>query len=157
VVEQKEHAIDAGIAKAMKVLTTTLGSSAEAIADAVLGELAPPRGYDDDVAIVVYRSPPPPLQIEVPANPARLSDVRGQLSVRVEAQLRVGEIVLKIVDFGTWKPPSGDNPFRGRGIPLMRAVSDRVQLNHTSSRTTVEMVFRMPDQRAAENARSDST
>ncbi len=78
-------------------------------------------------------------------------------TMRVEAQLGGGEIVLKIVDFGTWKPPSGDNPFRGRGIPLMHAVSDRVELDRAATGTTVEMWFRLPDQRAAENARSDST
>ena len=41
----------------------------------------------------------------------------------------------------------------------MRAVSDRVQLDQSESGTTVEMAFRVPatDQRAAENARSDST
>ena len=195
-VEQKAHAIDDGITKATKVLTKTLGASAETIADAVLGELAPPKGYDDDVAIVVYRRPPSPLLIEVPATPDRLGDVRAQLSawlqgvgasesliadivlagneactnsaehayrggdvgvMQVGAALRGDEIMLSILDFGTWKPPSGDNPFRGRGIPLMRAVSDRFQMDQTSSGTTVEMVFRLPDQCAAENARSDST
>ncbi len=62
-------------------------------------------------------------------------------TMKVGASLRGGEIVLSILDFGTWKPPSGDNPFRGRGIPLMRAVSDRIQMDQTSSGTTVEMVF----------------
>ena len=197
-VERKHHSIDDGITSATEVLTKTLGSPAETVADAVLRELAPPHGYDDDVAIVIHRRPPSPLQIQVPATPDRLSDVRGQLSVwlqgagapeslaadivlagneactnsaehayrggdvgamRVEAQLRGGEIILKIVDFGTWKPPRRDNPFRGRGIPLMRAVSDRVQLDQSDSGTTVEMAFRVPatDQRAAENSRSDST
>lgn len=182
-VEQKEHAIDAGITKATKVLTKTLGSTAETIADAVLSELAPPKGYDDDVAIVVYRRPPSPLLLEVPATPDRLGDVRAQLSawlqgvgasetlvadivlagneactnsaehayrggdvgtMKVDASLRGGEIVLSVLDFGTWKPPSGDNPFRGRGIPLMRAVSDRIQMDQTSSGTSVEMVFGLP-------------
>lgn len=197
-VERKDHSIDDGITSATEVLTKTLGSPAETVADAVLRELAPPQGYDDDVAIVIHRRPPSPLQIQVPATPDRLRDIRGQLSawlqaagaaeslaadivlagneactnsaehayrggdvgaMRVEAQLRGNEIVLKIADFGTWKPPAGDNPFRGRGIPLMRAVSDRVQLDQSESGTTVEMAFRIPvtDQRAAENSRSDST
>lgn len=182
-VEQKEHAIDAGITKATKVLTKTLGASAETIADAVLGELAPPKGYDDDVAIVVYRRPPSHLLIELPATADRLGDVRAQLSawlqgvgapesliadivlavneactnsaehayrggdagvMKVDASVRGDEIVLNVLDFGTWKPPTGDNPFRGRGIPLMRAVSDRIQMDATSTGTTVEMVFAMP-------------
>lgn len=197
-VERKDHSIDDGITSVTEVLTKTLGSPAETVADAVLRELTPPQGYDDDVAIVIHRRPPTPLQIQVPATPDRLRDIRRQLSawlqaagaseslaadivlagneactnsaehayrsgnvgaMRVEAQLSGGEIILKIVDFGTWKPPSGDNPFRGRGIPLMRAVSDRVQLDQSETGTTVEMAFRVQatDQRAAENARSDST
>ena len=197
-VERKEVSIDAGIKTAAEVLSNTLGSAAETIADAVLRELAPAEGYDDDVAIVIHRRPPAPLHIEVPATPDRLSDIRAQLSewldlvgapeelaadivlagneactnsaehayrgvdsgdMWVKAQVRGGEITLAVVDFGTWKPPGGNNPFRGRGIPLMRALSDRVELTHSATGTTVEMVFGIPapDHRAAENARSDST
>jgi PAS domain S-box-containing protein len=199
-VERKEHSIDAGIKSATEVMTNTLGSPAETIADAVLRELAPPRGYDDDVAIVVHRRPPAPLEIEVAATAGQLSDIRGRLSawlhaagtpellvadivlagneactnsaehayrggdaglMRVEARVRGGEIHVRVVDFGTWKPPM-DIPFRGRGIPLMRAVSDRVDLDHSETGTTVKMGFRVqatqnPVHRTAENARSDST
>ncbi|HJT95919.1 MAG TPA: ATP-binding protein, partial [Mycobacterium sp.] len=197
-VERKDVSIDAGIKRVAEVLTNTLGSAAETIADALLRELAPAEGYDDDVAIVIHRRPPSPLHIEVPATPDRLSAIRAQLSawldlagapeelvadivlagneactnsaehayrgvdsgaMWVKAQVRGGEIILAIVDFGTWKPPGGDNPFRGRGIPLMRALSDRVELTHSANGTTVEMAFGIPapDQRPAENARSDST
>jgi anti-sigma regulatory factor (Ser/Thr protein kinase) len=199
-VERKGQSIDAGINSATEVLTNTLGSPVDAIADAVLRELAPPEGYDDDVAIVIHRRPPSPLQIEVPATADRLSEIRGRLSawlhsagipeslsadivlagneactnsaehayrggdagpMRVEARICGGEIELRVADFGTWKPPE-DSPFRGRGIPLMRAVSDRVELDRSATGTTVEMVFQVPaspngDHRAAENARSDST
>jgi PAS domain S-box-containing protein len=199
-VERKELSIDAGIKSATKVLANTLGSPAETIADALLRELAPPEGYDDDVAIVIHRRPPPPLDIEVPATADQLGEVRGQLSewlraagtpeplaadivlagneactnsaehayrggdsgpMRIQAQVRRGEIDLRVMDFGTWKPP-GDTPFRGRGIPLMRAVSDRVELKKSANGTTVDMAFAVPatqsaDHRAAENARSDST
>ena len=195
-VERKNHSIDDGITSAIQVLTRTLGSPAEAVADAVLRELASRHGYDDDVAIVIHRRPPAALRIVVRATPDRRSDIRAQLAtwlrtagtpeslaadivlagneaatnsaehayrgadpgaMRVEAQLRGGEIVLKVLDFGTWKPPSADNPFRGRGIPLMRAVSDRVRLDKAASGTTVEMVFKIPGQRAAENVRSEET
>jgi PAS domain S-box-containing protein len=199
-VERKEHSIDVGIKSATEVLTNTLGSPAETIADAVLRELAPPKGFDDDVAIVVHRRPPAPLEIEVPATADQLSGVRGRLSawlhaagtpeslvtdivlagneactnsaehayrggdggtMRVEARVRGDEIEMRVVDFGTWKPP-GDAPFGGRGIPLMRAVSDRVDLDRSANGTTVDMSFVVPAtpsqaHRAAENARSDST
>jgi anti-sigma regulatory factor (Ser/Thr protein kinase) len=199
-VERKERSIDTGIKSATEVLTNTLGSPAETIADAVLRELAPPQGYDDDVAIVIHRRPPSPLEVEVPATADRLSSIRGRLSawlhaagtpeslaadivlagneactnsaehayrggasgaMRIEARVSGGEIEVRVVDHGSWKPP-GDTPFRGCGIPLMRAVSDRVDLEHSATGTTVEMAFRVPatqsaDHRAAENARSDST
>jgi PAS domain S-box-containing protein len=199
-VERKEQPIDVGINCATEVLTNTLSSPAETIADAVLRQLAPPEGYDDDVAIVIHRRPPSPLDIEVPATADQLGEVRGQLSnwlraagipetlaadivlagneactnsaehayrggasgpMRIQAHMRRGEIGLRVIDFGTWKPP-GDTPFRGRGIPLMRAVSDRVELDISATGTTVELAFGMPttpsaDHRAAENARSDST
>jgi PAS domain S-box-containing protein len=201
-VERRDRSIDAGIERVTQVLARTLGSPAEAIADVVLRDLAPPQGYDDDVAIVVHRRPPSPLRIGMPATADRLSDIRAQLTawlhaagtpealtadivlagneactnsvehayrggqagtMRVEARVRRGEIEMRVVDFGTWKPPTEDMPFRGRGIPLMLAVSDRVDLQRSDTGTTVEMGFRVSspqsanDQRAAENARSDST
>ena len=178
-VERKEHDIDAGIKLATEVVTSTLGSPADTIADAVLRELTPPKGFDDDVAIVVYRRPPSPLDIEVPATADQLGGIRDQLSqwlhaagvsellaadivlagneactnsaehgyrggapgpMRVQAQVRRSEIEVRVVDFGTWKQP-GEAPFGGRGIPLMRAVSDRVELDTSASGTTVEMTF----------------
>ncbi len=200
-VERRDQSIDIGIDAVTAVLTKTLRSSAETIADAVLGELSPANGYDDDVAIVVHRRPPAPLRIGVPATPDRLRDIRGQLSewldaagasddlaadivlagneaatnsvehayrdvdpgtMEVEARVHRGEIEIRVIDFGTWKQPPANPGFRGRGIPLMHAVSQRVDLEHSDRGTTVELGFRLgsqdpDDQRAAENARSDST
>jgi PAS domain S-box-containing protein len=205
-VERKEQSIDAGIDRVAQVLTEMLGAPAEEVADAVLRELAPLEGYDDDVAIVVHRRPPSPLRISAPAIPKQLSAIRAELTdwlhavgapdalvadvvlagneactnsiehayrggdagtMRVEARVGGAEIELRIVDFGTWKtPPEKPDKTRGRGLPLMRAVSDRIDVVSSESGTTVEMRFGLPlangvngldAQRAAENARSDST
>ena len=51
----------------------------DAVADAMLDKLAPAIGYDDDVAIVLYRHRVNALVIEIEAIPARLTDVRHQL------------------------------------------------------------------------------
>src|SRR5581483_4466595 len=62
-VERKHESIDDGIARAADVLSGTLQLPLDAVADAVLGELAPAAGYDDDVAMVIYRHELVPLRI----------------------------------------------------------------------------------------------
>ena len=181
-VERRKDLIDNGIQHAGQVLADTVGTPAEAVADAVLSGLSPADGFDDDVAIVVYRRPPAPLGIEVVATPDRLSDIRSQLSswlwatgipddlagdivlvvneactnsiehgyrsrepglmlVHVEAQGR--GICIQISDFGSWKLPDANPRVRGRGVPLMRAVSGEVTLDGTASGTTVTMRFQL--------------
>ena len=44
-----------------QVVSDTVDLPVEAVADAILTRLAPAAGYDDDVAIVVYRCTPRPL------------------------------------------------------------------------------------------------
>ncbi len=79
-VERRDEPIDAGIARVADVMAQTMGMPVDAVADAMLDKLAPAVGYDDDVAIVLYRHPGPALVIEIDAIPARLSDVRHQLT-----------------------------------------------------------------------------
>ncbi|MGY2062963.1 PP2C family protein-serine/threonine phosphatase, partial [Nocardia gipuzkoensis] len=50
------------------------------VADAVLSRLRPVGGYDDDVAMVVYRQPPRALHVDVPAEPQRLAGMRRALT-----------------------------------------------------------------------------
>ena len=63
-VERKHESIDDGIARAADVLLETMKLPLDAVADAMLRELAPAAGYDDDVAMVIYRHQPAPLRIE---------------------------------------------------------------------------------------------
>ncbi|MCW2514536.1 MAG: hypothetical protein JWR11_3578 [Mycobacterium sp.] len=181
-VERREGLIDSGIEQAGDVLTATIESAADAVADAVLSRLAPKEGFDDDVAIVVYRRPPAPLEIGVPATPDQLSDIRGAITrwlratgipedlagdivlvvneactnsiehgyrrrepgrMLVCAEARGRGISIRVQDFGSWKSPDGNLRARGRGVPLMRAVSGDVTLNGTSMGTTVTMNFKL--------------
>jgi anti-sigma regulatory factor (Ser/Thr protein kinase) len=48
-----------------------------------------------------------------------------------------------VVDRGEWRPP-GDPGFRGRGLPIMRAVSDGFGLHHDGTGTTVVLRWRLP-------------
>jgi PAS domain S-box-containing protein len=181
-VERRDELIDDGIERAGEVLAEMAESAAEDVADAVLSALAPPDGFDDDVALVVYRRPPEPLEIDVVATPAQLSDIRGQLTgwlratgipdelagdivlvvneactnsiehayrdrppgrVVVCAEAKGRGISIRITDFGSWKLPDANPRLRGRGVPLMRAVSGHVTLNGTATGTSVIMTFEL--------------
>jgi anti-sigma regulatory factor (Ser/Thr protein kinase) len=155
----------------------------DAVADAVLSEMAPPTGYDDDIAIVVYRRPYPPLKIEKTAAAGQLSDIRHRLAawmraaaipdgkvadivlavneaaansiehayrghkpgkVRVEGENDGARVHVRIIDKGSWKPAPADPGVRGRGLLLIRAVSDWLEMDCTPSGTTVNMSFHLP-------------
>lgn len=179
-VERRDTAIDDGIDRVGKVLTEGNNFSADAVADTVLSELAPLDGYEDDVAIVVYRRPPGQLLLEVPATAAELKHVRAELGgwlraagasealigdivlavneactnsaehayrlvepglMRVTATLAEQGIHISVQDFGTWKPPDPQPGIRGRGLMVMRAVSDGCDVDSGDGGTTISMVF----------------
>ncbi len=178
-VERRDAPIDAGIGRVSDVVVDTIQMPVEAVADVILDELAPKTGYDDDVAIVVYRRPQSRLVIETAATADQLRDVRHQLAawlraatigeelvadmvlavneacansiehaylgrepgiMRIEAEIGTTQVRLRIVDSGSWKMPRPD-PTRGRGLPLIKAVSEQVELDANQSGTTVEMIF----------------
>ncbi len=182
-VERRGASIDDGIARLADVVSNSMQLPINAVADAVLSELAPSAGYDDDVAIVVYHRPQAPLIIRTEATAERLRDVRGQLttwlrSASIDDEL-VADIVLavdeacansvehafrgedpgeicveirfqglnlrvRIVDHGSWKVPMSGPTLRGRGLPLIRAVTEHVELDGTASGTALDMLFRSP-------------
>ncbi|ORV08389.1 SpoIIE family protein phosphatase [Mycobacterium celatum] len=179
-VERRDASIDDGIARVAEVVANGMTLSADAVADAALAEMAPPDGYDDDVAIVVYRRPYRPLSIESDAAAVELADIRHRLiawareaavpedlcadvvlavneacansiehayrghepgKVRVEAHCDGAQVRVRIVDTGSWKPAPADPGNRGRGLLLIRAVTDWLEMACTSSGTTVDMTF----------------
>jgi PAS domain S-box-containing protein len=79
-VERRSKSIDAGIARVGEIVTGAMTLTVDAVADGVVGAMAPSGGYDDDVALVVYRCPPAPLLIETDAAADRLRDIRHRLS-----------------------------------------------------------------------------
>jgi PAS domain S-box-containing protein len=79
-VERKHESIDDGIARAADVLAQTMTSPLDTVADVVLRELAPVAGYDDDVAMVIYRHQQTPLRIESGATADQLVLIRHRLA-----------------------------------------------------------------------------
>ena len=182
-VERREVSIDDGIARVSATVAGGLNLPVDGVADAVLSAMAPSTGYDDDIAIVVYRQPYAPLKIEKAATAGQLSDIRHRLAtwlrgaaipegmiadivlavneaaansiehayrghkpakVRVEGENDGARVHVRIVDKGSWKPESADPGVRGRGLLLIRAVSDWLEMECTPSGTTVDISFRLP-------------
>ena len=179
-VERRDVTLDDGIEHLGATVARGLNLTVDDVADAVLSELAPPGGYDDDIAIVVYRRPYPPLTIHRTVNADQLGELRHQLSgwlrgarvaeeqvadivlavneavansiehgyqgrkpgkVRVNGENDGARVNLKITDKGKWKPAAADPGVRGRGLLLIRAVSDWLELDCTPKGTTVSMSF----------------
>lgn len=65
----------------------------------------------------------------------------GDGTIEVEAHVEDGNIVICISDHGVWRTPSDGPTTRGRGLPIIEATSDRVELSRTSSGTTVRITF----------------
>lgn len=182
-VERKHESIDDGIGRAADVLAQTMPMPLDAVADEVLRELAPEGGYDDDVAMVIYRHHQTPLRIESDATADQLVRIRHRLAdwlraahitdelaadivlvvneactncvehayrgfvagtMVVEASLGDGEVRTRITDYGSWKTPAANPVNGGRGLPLIRALSDATQLDTAATGTTAEITFRLP-------------
>jgi hypothetical protein len=62
----------------------------------------------------------------------------------VEGENDGAQVHVRIVDKGSWKPAPADPGVRGRGLLLIRAVSDWLEMECTPSGTTVNMSFRLP-------------
>lgn len=183
-VERRHESIDDGLARVAEVLTDAAQLPVDAVAETVLDKLAPQAGYDDDVAMVVYRHQLAPLRIETDATAAQLAPVRrwlrswlraaevpeelagdivlvvgeactncvehayaGEPAMKMLVEMRAdhGEIRARIVDTGRWKPPAANPRTGGRGLPLMRAMSESMEVDHGVDGTTIEAVFRLPD------------
>ncbi|WP_205875260.1 SpoIIE family protein phosphatase [Mycobacterium camsae] len=182
-VERRHESIDDGLARVAAVLTDAIGLPISAVADAVLDQLAPAGGYDDDVAMVVYRHRLAPLRIETKAIAENLAPIRWALSSWLGAaeisELQAADIVLviseactncvehayeghevgtmllemtgtaneiraRIADSGSWKPPAADPGNGGRGLPLMKVMSESMQIDNRPDGTAVDVVFRLP-------------
>ena len=64
----------------------------------------------------------------------------GEGSFTIDAHMENGKVVLEVSDSGNWiDRPEGGLPHRGRGIALMEALMDVVQLSHDGAGTRVRM------------------
>ncbi len=77
-VEQRRQPLTRGIDHAAAALADGTGAYLEDAATDIMRELTPAGGYEDDVALLVYRHPSP-LELELPAEASSLAPARGAL------------------------------------------------------------------------------
>ncbi|BBZ50639.1 SpoIIE family protein phosphatase [Mycobacterium heidelbergense] len=182
-VERKYESIDVGIGRATDALVDTMTLPLDAAPAAVVRALAPASGYDDDVAMVIYRHQPTLLRIESEATADQLAIIRHRLAawlraadvpdelaadivlvvneactncvehayrghpvgtMLLEAEITDGEVRARVTDSGSWKTPAADPGNSGRGLVLMRALSDAMELDSTPTGTAVGIAFQLP-------------
>jgi anti-sigma regulatory factor (Ser/Thr protein kinase) len=64
-------------------------------------------------------------------------------NVEATAELEGDTVTITIRDFGTWRGPRGDH--RGRGLVLMKAYVDNVELTRDPGGTVVRMTHRLSE------------
>ncbi|GAA0251746.1 SpoIIE family protein phosphatase [Saccharothrix mutabilis subsp. mutabilis] len=77
-VERRRRALTEGIDQAGEAVQDGRDTPLDDLATRVMRRLAPPGGYDDDVALLLYRHPAP-LELTFPAEAERLAPVRQAL------------------------------------------------------------------------------
>ena len=77
-VERRRWSMDAGIAEAGAAVHRGDAAAVEDLATAIMTAMAPAGGYEDDVALVLYRHPAP-LDLTFPAESDQLAPVRATL------------------------------------------------------------------------------
>jgi serine/threonine-protein kinase RsbW len=84
---------------------------------------------------------------EALANAAEFAYLRsehpGTMDVRAGYDADGKRLIVRISDHGAWRAPvsNSHNPARGRGIPLMRALSDRADIEISSGGTQVSLAW----------------
>ena len=111
--------------------------AARAAFSAWLGELIPPvakiRG--NDIVLACY---------EAMANAVEhgyLNRGDGDGDVILDAAYDQGHLTVTVTDSGAWKAPTGEDSFRGRGLPLIEMLSDHNRVKRGSSGTEVAMTW----------------
>jgi PAS domain S-box-containing protein len=131
-VERRRQSLDLGIARATDLVQDGSGAALDDLASEIMSRLAPDGGYQDDVALLLYRQPTP-LQLDFPAEVSELAGTRTALRswlkrADVDAEqvqdvlIATGEAVANAIEHG-------HRDHRG-GIVSLRAtaLADRVHV-----------------------------
>jgi anti-anti-sigma factor len=70
----------------------------------------------------------------------RDADVPGRLGLELHLD-QAGDVVVTVTDTGSWRPPSADPGFRGRGLQIVSALARVIELSPGASGTTLRFVL----------------
>jgi PAS domain S-box-containing protein len=138
-VERRGESLDAGISRAAEMLAARWATDLDELASLIMDGLAPPGGYFDDVALLLYRQPPP-LNVTVAAHLTELAPtrdaLRGWLSraaiepdQALDVLVAAGEAMTNAIEHGHRDRPGGP-------VALYAAtVGDRLELTVADSGT----------------------
>ncbi|MEW5808870.1 MAG: SpoIIE family protein phosphatase [Actinomycetota bacterium] len=116
-VERRRESIDDGIARATDVVGAHRGIALDDLADMIMTGLAPDGGYDDDVAVLLYRQPSP-LELDMSADVGELAPSRAALrgwldsagitsEQSLDVLIAVGEALANAIEHGHRDDPGG--------------------------------------------------
>jgi anti-sigma regulatory factor (Ser/Thr protein kinase) len=116
-IERRQHSLDSGIARAAEVLADQADRGLQDSADGLMTVLMPDGGYQDDVAILLYRRPRP-LELCFPPLPDQIAPARAALrgwlanigvtdGLAADVLLAAGEAVGNAVEHGHRDRPDG--------------------------------------------------
>jgi anti-sigma regulatory factor (Ser/Thr protein kinase) len=116
-VERRRSPLDDGISRAAELVQAGRASPLDELANQIMSRLAPSDGYQDDVAMLLYRHPAP-LELKFPAHVSHLAPARRALKnwltrARVDpAQtlnvlMAAGEAVANAIEHGHRHTPEG--------------------------------------------------
>jgi PAS domain S-box-containing protein len=117
-VERRRESLDVGIVRAADLVQANRATALDDLASLLMSELAPRGGYQDDVALLVYRQPGP-LEVSLVADPNELAPTRvalrswlGRVGLDDEQSLNVliatGEALANAIEHGHREDVEGD-------------------------------------------------
>ncbi|OBI79265.1 SpoIIE family protein phosphatase [Mycobacterium sp. E740] len=131
-VERRRESLDEGILRATGVLQDNPATALDDLADQIMSRLTPSQGYQDDVALMLYRQPVP-LEIEFPAEASELAGTRTALrkwlaqagvdpTQTLDVLIAAGEALANAIEHGHRDHPDGKVRLRAT------ALADRLHL-----------------------------
>ncbi|MGY4652553.1 SpoIIE family protein phosphatase [Mycobacterium sp. URHB0021] len=136
-VERRREPLDAGIARAADLVQDNRSTALDDLANEIMSGLAPSGGYQDDVALLLYRQPVP-LEVELAADVSELASTRaalrgwlGRAGVDPDQSINVliaaGEALANAIEHGH------RNSTGGTIVLLVSAVADRLHITVTDA------------------------